>query len=174
MELHTIHIKEQEKILRTTCAPFSFTSMDKKDLREMVREMRKRMHEWHGVGLAATQIGQTQAFFVAQTPNGVFYAIFNPRITKTEGKPVLMEEGCLSVPGVYGQVSRYERVTLEGFDQNGKPAKIKAWGLLAQIFQHETEHLRGILCTDKMKNSYTVPTSERMRDRAAGLENHGE
>jgi peptide deformylase len=165
MDLHTIHNKDQEKILRTTCAPFDFSKHTKKEIREMVTEMRKKMHEWRGVGLASTQIGINETFFVAQTQNGKFYAIFNPKITKTEGTPVYMEEGCLSVPGVYGQVPRYENLTIEGFDQNNKKVKIKAWGLLAQIFQHETDHLKGVLCVDKMKDQYSVPSSERLQEK---------
>jgi peptide deformylase len=172
MELHTIHNKDQEKILRTKCAPFDFKKIEKKDLRALVTEMRKRMHEWHGVGLAATQVGHTKAFFVAQTPNGKFYAVFNPKITKTEGKPLLMEEGCLSVPGVYGQVPRYEKVTLEGLDANGKKLKVKAWGLLAQVFQHETEHLQGILDVDKMEERYEAPRGERLKQREEDLHDH--
>lgn len=167
MELHTIHNKDQEKILRTQCAPFDFAKYTKKDLRTLTTTMRKKMHEWRGVGLASTQIGKNEEFFVAQTPNGKFYALFNPVITKTEGKPIFMEEGCLSVPGIYGQVPRYEAVTLEGFDQNNKKVKIKAWGLLAQIFQHETDHLQGVLCTDKMKDQYSVPSSERLQEKLA-------
>jgi len=124
------------------------------------------MHEWHGIGLAATQIGRNEAFFVAQPPQGKFYAVFNPKITKTEDKPILMEEGCLSVPDQYGEVSRYEKLILEGQNQNGKPVKIKAWGLLAHIFQHETDHLSGTLYIDKTKKTYTLPTSERLQGEA--------
>jgi len=174
MELHTIHNKEHEKILRTTCRPFDFAHADKKTLRALVTEMRKRMHEWRGVGLAATQIGRTESFFVAQTPNGKFYALFNPKIVKTEGKPVLMEEGCLSVPGVYGEVPRYEEVVIEGTDHNNKKVKVKAWGLLAQIFQHETDHLKGVLCVDKMKTSYTLPAAQRAGQHEAHEHPHGE
>ncbi len=159
MELHTIHKPDQLKILRTKCKPFDFSKIEKKDLRALIKEMRVKMHEWHGIGLAATQVGRTDQLFVAQTPNGKFYALFNPRITKTEGKPILMEEGCLSVPGIYGEVPRYEKVAIEGLDQNGKTIKIKAWGLLAQVLQHETDHLHGILDIDKMKKTYTLPTA---------------
>jgi peptide deformylase len=62
--------KDQEKILRTTCAPFDFSKHTKKEIREIVTEMRKKMHEWRGVGLASTQIGINETFFVAQTQNG--------------------------------------------------------------------------------------------------------
>ena len=165
MELHTIHKPEQNKILRTKCAPFDFAKHDKKELKALVKDMRKKMHEWHGVGLAATQIGLKESFFVAQTPNGKFYAIFNPRITKTE-EPILLEEGCLSVPDRYGEIERYDKVTLEGQDQNGKPIKVKAWGLLAQVFQHETDHLHGALYIDKAKRHYEYPESDRLKEVA--------
>lgn len=159
MELHLVNNPDQEKILRTTCAPFDFAKYEKKEIRALVAEMRKKMHEWRGVGLASTQIGRTEAFFVAQTPNGKFYALFNPVITKTED-PLMMDEGCLSVPGHYGEIKRFDKVTLEAQDQNGKPVKIKAQGLLAEIFQHETDHLKGILYIDKVKK--VIPLSERI------------
>ena len=162
MELHTIHNEDHKKILRTKCAPFDFTKHSKEEIRAMVKEMRIKMREWHGIGLAATQVGFTESFFVAQAPDGKFHAIFNPVITKTEGRALLMEEGCLSVPGVYGDVPRYEKIVLEGQNQSGKKVKIKAWGLLAQIFQHETDHLHGTLDVDKMKNAYTTPKSDRL------------
>jgi len=62
-----------------------------------------------------------------------------------------LEEGCLSVPGVWGIVSRSNRITIEGLDLNGKKIKIKAWGFLAQVFQHEIGHLNGALFIDKAK-----------------------
>lgn len=169
MELHTIHNDNHKKILRTKCAAFDFTKHTKKEIREMITEMRKKMHEWHGIGLAATQIGRTESFFIAQTPNGKFYAVFNPKITKTEGKALLLEEGCLSVPGVYGEVPRYEKIVLEGQDQNGKPIKVKAWDLLAQFFQHETDHLLGVLDIDKMQKTYASPASQRLQGRGKDI-----
>lgn len=162
MELHTIHNPEQNKILRAKCKSFDFAKHDNKELKLLITEMRKKMHAWHGVGLAATQIGINEAFFVAQTPNGKFYAIFNPRITKTE-KPIMLEEGCLSVPDRYGEINRFDKIVLEGQDKNGKPIKVKAWGLLAQVFQHETDHLQGVLYTDKAKRHYKFPESERLK-----------
>jgi peptide deformylase len=157
MEIHTIHDPKQLKILRTKCGPFDFKKYTKPEIRALVTEMRKKMHEWHGIGLAATQIGRTESFFVAQPPEGKFYAIFNPKITKTEGKPILMEEGCLSIPGQFGETPRYEKINIEGQDQNGKPVKIKAWGLLAHILQHETDHLLGTLYVDKAKSITQMP-----------------
>ncbi len=162
MHLYTIHSKAETKILRTKCAPFDFTKHTKKEISTLITEMRIKMKEWAGVGLAATQIGRTDAIFVAQIPDGKFYAIFNPRITKISDL-TLLEEGCLSVPGRYGEIERGHKVTLEGQDRNGKTIKIKAFGLLAEVFQHETDHLQGILYIDRAHRVYEQPTTERLR-----------
>jgi peptide deformylase len=148
MRVLTISNKADEKILRTKTVPFELASMTKAEMRIFLKEMRKTMQDALGVGLAANQIGITRQFFVAEC-DGKFYAVFNPKIEKTFGDPIEMEEGCLSVPGLRGTVKRYEKVLLVGTDQNGKKLKIKAWGLLAHIFQHETDHLAGKLYIDK-------------------------
>ncbi len=165
MELHTIHNPDQNKILHKKCVAFDFTKYEKKEIKAMVVEMRKKMHEWHGIGLAATQIGRNEQFFVARPPEGKFYAVFNPKITKTEGKLILMEEGCLSIPNQYGEVPRYEKLVLEGQDQNGKKIKIKAWGMLAHIFQHEYDHLQGVLYADKTSAALRTYEYERKYEK---------
>ncbi|PIR88093.1 MAG: peptide deformylase [Candidatus Harrisonbacteria bacterium CG10_big_fil_rev_8_21_14_0_10_45_28] len=147
MILHTTNNKKQEALLRTKLRPFDFKAHTPAQIRKLVSDMRKKMNAWSGVGLAANQAGFDTQFFVAET-EGKFYAIFNPKITKTFGELVEMEEACLSVPNQYGQTKRYEKVALEGQDQTGKKIKIKAWGLLAHIFQHETDHLNGLLYID--------------------------
>jgi len=103
-----------------------------------------------GVGLSANQLGFNVSLFVAQVENK-FYAIFNPRIVKTGGEEIEMEEGCLSVPEKFGLVARPDKIWLEGQDADGKKIKIKAWGLLAKIFQHEVDHLNGKLFIDHAK-----------------------
>ncbi len=148
MRVLTIHTKADEKILRTKTEPFELASMSKADMRLFLKEMRKTMQDALGVGLAANQVGISRQMFVAEC-DGKFYAVFNPKIEKVFGDAVEMEEGCLSVPGLRGTVKRYEKVLLTGTDQNGKKLKIKAWGLLAHIFQHETDHLSGKLYIDK-------------------------
>ncbi len=71
-----------------------------------------------------------------------------------------MEEGCLSVPGVYGLVERSEKITLVRYDKNAKKIKIKVFGLLARVFQHEADHLNGILFTDRTKEVYKIPKND--------------
>ncbi|MEK7062176.1 MAG: peptide deformylase, partial [Patescibacteria group bacterium] len=80
-----------------------------------------------------------------------FYAIFNPEIIKFSKQTEIIEEGCLSVPGVLGEVERPKKIALTGFNKNDQKIKIKAEGLTARVFQHETDHLNGILFIDKIK-----------------------
>lgn len=162
MVLHTINNKAEQKILRTKAVPFDFSKFTKPEIRRLVKEMRLKMIEWHGVGLAANQVGMNISLFVARTDEK-FYAIFNPEITERSGEELLLEEGCLSVPGLYGMTPRYEKVILQGQDQNGKKIKIKAWGLLAHVFQHETDHLLGKLYIDTAKRTYTAAESDRLK-----------
>ena len=155
MKLFTIEDKEQKKLLRSKLKPFDFSTRSQKEVRQLVNSMRKKMNEWQGVGLAANQAGFDEQFFVAE--NGEkFYAIFNPQITKTFGEPLELEEGCLSVPKKYGQTKRYEKIILEGQNSAGKKIKIKAHGLLAQIFQHEVGHLNGELFIDHATELYDI------------------
>jgi peptide deformylase len=67
----------------------------------------------------------------------------------------LFEEGCLSIPGKWGDVERAEQIVLSGFNKMGKPVKVKAWGLLARVFQHEVDHLNGKLFIDRAKKVYS-------------------
>jgi len=152
--------RKNEKFLRRKAADFDFTKFTKKEINELVARMKKEMRAAQGIGLSANQIGLDLNFFVAEVPdpNGgsKFYAIFNPKIDKKGGEKAVFEEGCLSVPLTYGEVERFRRVTLSGYDKNGKRLKIKAWGLLARVFQHEVDHLNGTLFIDKAKNLHKV------------------
>src|SRR3989344_8853941 len=147
----TIDDKQEIKILRKKMAAFDFSRFSKKDLQELIKKMREAMKKSNGIGLSANQIGLDMHFFVAQA-EGKFYAVFNSKISKASGENARMEEGCLSVPDVFGEVSRPAKITLEGQDKTGKKIKIKAWGLLARIFQHELDHLDGKLFIDKAQN----------------------
>lgn len=148
--------KTESKLLRKTAVPFDFTKMSKAEIKTLIDWMRKKMREVNGVGLAANQAGKEFSMFIAEVPDekaggNKFYAIFNPKLEKNGKEKSTIEEGCLSVPGKYGEVERASRVTLTGQDKNGRPVKIKAWGLLARVFQHEYDHLNGILFIDKAK-----------------------
>lgn len=107
-----------------------------------------------GVALAAPQIGETLRIFIVhprawkQVPSGEHLVYINPTILKRSKKKEEMDEGCLSVRGIYGKTKRSPRATVEAYDEHGKKFTRGAGGLLAQIFQHETDHLNGILFVD--------------------------
>ncbi|MDP3901562.1 MAG: peptide deformylase [bacterium] len=155
MKIVTLDDKKRVKILRRRMADFDFAKHNKKELRELMGQMKQTMRDAQGIGLSANQVGIGSDFFVAEVENK-FYTIFNPRIEKLSKETISLEEGCLSVPGVYGQVERPTKVTLIGYDINGKKIKIKAWGLLARVFQHEVDHLNGKLFIDKCKELYKI------------------
>ena len=162
----TIENKSEEKFLRKRAADFDFQKFTKKEIQELINGMRKAMKTANGIGLSANQIGLDMQVFVAEAPqkNGPpkFYAIFNPKLTKQSSVKLPMEEGCLSVPKLYGDVERPEKITLAGFDKNQKTVKIKAVGLLARIFQHEVDHLNGALFIDKAKNVHEHTSGEKL------------
>jgi len=153
------------KVLRGIAAPIDFVK-DKKTLPKMLDEMREAMFSQDdGVALAAPQIGLSKRIFVV---NPIIYreekkytgpkelTFINPKITKTSRDKKLMEEGCLSVRPLYGKVRRSSRVTIEAYDSDGQKFEISASGLLAQVFQHETDHLDGVLFIDKAKELYEL------------------
>lgn len=120
------------------------------EIRKLIQEMKEIMLKYDGVGLAAPQIGIPLRIIVCQLDNK-FYSFINPKIIKFSKKTNIFEEGCLSLPSIYGEVERPEKITLEALDLYNKNIKIKAFGLLARIFQHEIDHLDGILFIDRAK-----------------------
>ncbi len=160
LKIVTIENKKDEKFLRTPTDEVNLEKEDKDELRELIKSMRKTMVEDDGAGLSANQVGLNKKLFVAQIPdeNGKpkFYAVINPEITKKSSETEIMNEGCLSIPNVVGPVKRPYKITLEGKDIEGKDIKIKAWGFLARVFQHETDHLNGKLFIDKAEETFKI------------------
>ncbi len=116
--------------------------------RKLVRDMLETMHAEPGrVGLAAPQVGVPLRVIVIGMPEEEDLILINPKIVRRRGERVI-DEGCLSVPGYFGQITRAESVTVKGRDQNGKEVRIKAEGLLAQVLEHEIDHLNGTLYID--------------------------
>jgi len=149
--------------LRRKLALFDFTRHSKTEIRDLIKTMREAMRKANGIGLSANQIGLDMQVFVAQ-PEKKFYAVFNPEIIKASDDVLIpMEEGCLSVPEVFGTVDRPDKITLLGYDTNGKKIKIKAWGLLARVFQHEVDHLQGKVFIDKARDLHKYePMTEEL------------
>ncbi|MEK7481995.1 MAG: peptide deformylase [Patescibacteria group bacterium] len=156
MKIFTIADKKEEKFLRTKTADFDFSKNGKKDIDELIKKMKNAMLKANGIGLSANQIGLDIKMFVCRIPKIKSHVIFNPKITKFSDKKTIMEEGCLSVPGLYGLVERPESVALKGYNRYAKPITVKADGLLARVFQHEIDHLNGILFIDKAKKLYKL------------------
>lgn len=139
-----------DPVLRVKCA--DVTTFDE-TLQRLVADMYETMHAYQGVGLAANQVGVAQRIFVVDVPmedgSHVRQAIANPVIDRREGSESA-EEGCLSMPGIYEDVSRSYRCRVRGKDEHGKPVEIEAEGYLARAIQHEADHLNGVLFTDRL------------------------
>jgi peptide deformylase len=109
--------------------------------------MVETMQQANGVGLAAPQIGVSLRLAVLQMPGEEPMAIINPQFVKRSGEQEVTE-GCLSIPGYFGQIKRSASVVVKGLDSEGKAIRIKASGLMAEALEHEIDHLNGILYID--------------------------
>jgi peptide deformylase len=142
-------VKEPNKILHDKLTEVKEITPE---ILELIAGMRKTMKESNGIGLAANQVGKKWQIFVIDEnlakENNVPDAYINPEITQTSKEQTEIEEGCLSIPEYWQNVKRSKKVMLKALDQNGKKIKIKARGLLARVFQHEVDHLNGLLIKD--------------------------
>lgn len=119
-------------------------------LRTLVQDMIETMRDAPGVGLAAPQIGVPLQVAVVEHEPEQIHILVNPKIIKSEGEHIL-DEGCLSVPGYWGKVRRFEKVTVKARDAHGKEIRITAAeGLLGQALQHEIDHLNGMVYVDRL------------------------
>jgi peptide deformylase len=151
-----------EEVLRKKA--HKVTNFDK-DLATLVDDMFETMRQAPGVGLAAPQIAISQKVIVVEYAEDEekkpkSFAVINPEIIKTSADTEFGIEGCLSIPNLVGEVERFSSVVVKGFNQSGKPIKIKASGWLARIFQHEIDHLDGILFTDRATRVWQPPQEE--------------
>lgn len=131
-------------------------------IQKLIDDMFETMYAASGVGLAANQIGVPLRVFVLGIPDREEekideYVFINAEFIKKGGER-LVEEGCLSIPGYRGQLTRAEWVKVKGLDRNGREVRVRAEGLMAQAFEHEIDHLDGILYIDRMKEQGTLDT----------------
>lgn len=132
-------------------------------LKQLVADMRQIMQSRNGVGLAGPQVGVMKRIFVVEIPpfrngtedtphpqSGQTYVLINPEIVRLAKKPVAGKEGCLSIPTWYGLVERPEWVEVKAQDLDGQTFQLKVDDLLSRAFQHEMDHLEGILFTDRI------------------------
>ncbi len=118
-------------------------------IKRLALDMEKTMLEKDGIGLAAPQVGKNLRIIAINTKDGPLL-MFNPKITRKSWLKEWGEEGCLSLPKIYGKVKRKRNVRAVYLDENGQKKKIKAEGLLARVIQHEIDHLNGVLFIDYM------------------------
>jgi peptide deformylase len=162
-----------EPVLRRKAKPI--TKFDK-ELQTLIDDMIETMRDAPGVGLAAPQVGVSERLAVieyaededdedetegAEGPSKPkqLFVIINPEIVKASEEKVNGIEGCLSIPGLLGEVERYEALQVKALNRYGKPVKLKVDGWMARIFQHEIDHLNGVLFTD-LATRVWKPTAE--------------
>ena len=119
------------------------------ETRKILEEMVETMREESGVGLAANQVGLTQRFFVCEVEGNV-KKIINPEIIEFSEEEIEMEEGCLSIPGIYKRVKRPEKIKVKYLNEKGEKIEEELDGIWARVFQHELDHLNGVLFIDKL------------------------
>jgi len=119
------------------------------EIEKLIKDMTETMYTYLGDGLAAPQVGVSKRVIIIDGEEEGLLVIINPIIIKKEGK-IAEDEGCLSVPETYGEVTRCEKVTVEGLNQKGKKVTITKDGLIGKALQHEIDHLDGILFIDRV------------------------
>lgn len=127
------------------------------NFQDFMNDLGQTMFAKDGIGLAAPQVDRSIRAIVVNMDNKAV-SFINPEIIKKSLLKTTMEEGCLSLPGIYGLVRRPRGVEIKYLDLQGKEKEIKAKGLLARVLQHEIDHLKGILFIDKIKNKYISPS----------------
>lgn len=152
------------------------------DVQRLINDMVETMHEANGIGLAAIQVGVPQRIVVVQLPEpaedeedpdpnaGRLFVVINPKLARRSREAEEGIEGCLSVPGLVGEVERCCAVTVKGLDRQGKPVRVKAQDLLARVFQHEIDHCDGVLFIDHIDDPeklYPVTEGEEEAAEAA-------
>ncbi len=138
-----------DEVLRKKCRPVSEVT---ERIQTLVDDMIETMHDANGVGLAAPQVGVMRRLFVVDIGDGPIVLI-NPEIIEMSGEQT-GEEGCLSLPGKAGTVTRANYVKIKGLDRDGNEQVYEGTELLARAFQHENDHLDGVLYIDKATETW--------------------
>ena len=140
-------------MLKTPTDEIPTTMFGSEELRQFAKDMVTTMKKAHGVGLAAPQVGKNWRMAVihkqADASLRADLLLINPRISRATGETVRDEEGCLSIPGVFGIVPRPDQVLVHAYDLEGNRFAVEAYGLFARVLQHEIDHLQGILFLER-------------------------
>lgn len=133
----------------------------------LAQQMIETMHQGRGIGLAGPQVGLLQRIFVVHIDGESPRVFINPTIIGTSPELSQYEEGCLSIPGLYADVTRPEKITVQAWNERGRPFTLDAEGLLARVIQHEYDHLEGVLFIDRLsepkRNRLLTQYDKKMR-----------
>ncbi len=151
-------LQKGNKILEDEAKEITLGEIHSSKIRNIISQMKDILiNTEDAIALAGPQIGESLRIFIVSKKffgkkEGSDLVFINPKITKTSKEKQWLEEGCLSVKNTYGEVQRSKKCTIRAFDENGKKFTFGGSDLLAQIFQHEVDHLNGILFISKAKN----------------------
>ncbi|MBU0646589.1 peptide deformylase [Patescibacteria group bacterium] len=149
-------VKNPTKSLRDKSKEIPLAEIKSTRVQKLIDDLIETKNADNGIGIAAPQVGVNERLIIVDLATGPA-AFINPRITKGSVRKMETEEGCLSVPGIFGYVKRHRKVHVKALDREGQKVKIDAKGLEAIIFQHEIDHLDGILFIDKVEKFTNPP-----------------
>jgi peptide deformylase len=155
---------ENDRVLRQKAKPVKDIN---DDLRKTARDMIQAMHGDKGVGLAGPQVGFLRRIFVTHAEGDEPRVFINPSIIWTSQEQVDAEEGCLSVPGIWADIKRSERIKVQAWNEKGRAFTLEASGMLARVIQHEYDHLDGILFIDRLSETGREKALSRLEKRKA-------
>lgn len=170
-------ITPQDPILRKKAR--RVTDFNDPKLQTLIDDMIETMLDAPGVGLAAPQVAVSQRVIVVHLPDdeesreeygedaGVLHVVINPEIVKASREMVDGTEACLSIPGYFGTVNRHQAITVKGFDREGKAIRIKSKDWLARVFQHEIDHLDGLLFIDHASRIWRARSESELEEEMA-------
>ncbi len=156
--------KFNEPVLRKKCEKVKKVD---EEIKKLIVDMAQTMKEEQGIGLAAPQVGVSKRVIVVQTDleGRRILALVNPKIIKKSQEKEKDEEGCLSFPGIFLEIKRAKEVEVEGLDIKREKIKLKAKGLLARVFQHEIDHLDGVLFIDRISFWQRLKIRKKLQQR---------
>lgn len=159
-----IQIEGKDAVVRTKSTPLTDDEIKSTQMQSFFDELLEAMHRYDGIGIASCQVGTAIRVFAIlgdYTPSGEDEVYVNPRFTYTSSNTQHIEEGCLSVPGVFGPVDRAAKVRMKAKDRHGETVLVKAKGMLAIILQHEMDHLDATVFIDKARHLNKERTAQR-------------
>jgi peptide deformylase len=177
-------VQLEDAVLRRKAKEVALADIGTPKINKVIDEMKKAMDAcYDGVAIAAPQIGVSLRIFVVSPKAFIppdeeitneklskfkHLVFINPKIKKLSSKTVRLDEGCLSVRGIFGKIRRSEKATVEAYDEFGNKVSRGASGLLAEVFQHETDHLDGILFVDKATDLYQMSEENNLPNKKNG------